>query len=204
MVTARTVTAWVGSVALLSFVMAGTPGPNNVIFAAAGARQGYLRTVPMLGGMIVGFVVLIVACVVGIGGLVSGQPWSRLVLTVVASLYMAYLAVALWRAAPPEGPGDDAHGLMAWWQMALFQAANPKTWLAILVFPSGKLGPNSPGGLGADVVGSAVFLAVVGAAASMWAAFGAALHAGLGPTQWSRTMKVMAVLAALTIVTFWW
>lgn len=202
--TAPTVTAWAGSVALLAFVMAGTPGPNNVIFAAAGARQGYLRTVPMLGGMIAGFVVLIGACVVGVGELVAGQPWSRLVLTVVASVYMAYLAVALWRASPPQGPRADTHRLMAWWQMGLFQAANPKTWLAILAFTSGKLGPNSPGGLWLDVAGAAVFLAVVWLAASLWVSFGAALHAGLGPTQWGRSMKVMAVLAALTIVTFWW
>ena len=201
---ASAVTAWAGSVALLAFVMAGTPGPNNVLFAAAGARQGYLRTVPMLGGMILGFVVLIGACVVGIGEVVAGQPWSQVALTVVASLYMAYLAVALWRATPPQGPRDDAHRLMAWWQMALFQAANPKTWLAILAFTSGKLGPNSPGGLWSDAVGAAVFLSVVWAAASLWVAFGAALHAGLGPEQWGWTMKGMAVLAALTIATFWW
>jgi threonine/homoserine/homoserine lactone efflux protein len=34
------VTAWLGSIALLAFVMAATPGPNNLLFAAAGARNG--------------------------------------------------------------------------------------------------------------------------------------------------------------------
>jgi threonine/homoserine/homoserine lactone efflux protein len=197
------VIAWAGSVALLAFVMAATPGPNNVLFAAAGARQGYLRTVPMLGGMIAGFVVLVAACVAGIGSLVAGQPWSRLALTVLASGYMSYLALALWRAAPPKA-ASDAERLMAWWHMAAFQAANPKTWLAILAFTSGKLGPNSPGGPWSDVVGAAIFLVVVWVAASLWVAFGAALHSGLGPDQWVLTTRTMAVLAALTVVTFWW
>ena len=197
------VTVWAVSVALLAFVMAATPGPNNVLFAASGARQGYVRTIPLLGGMTLGFAVLIAACVTGVGGLVAGQPWSRVVLTAVASAYMAYLAVALWRAGPPEGARDGRRRLMSWWQMALFQVVNPKTWLAILAFVSGKLGPNSPGGVWIDVTGSVLFLAVVWVSASLWTAFGAVLHAGSGPARWAVTTKVMAVLAALTIVTFW-
>ena len=197
-------TAWTGSVALLAFVMAPTPGPNNVLFAAAGARQGYVRTVPMLTGMILGFVVLIGACVAGVGGLVAGQPRTQAVLTVLASVYMAYLAVALWRASPPEDAREQRARLLWWWQMALFQMANPKTWLATLAFVSGKLGPHSPGDRWLDVVGAVVFLVVVWGSASLWVLFGAALSTGLGPTQWHWTMKLMAALAALTIVTFWW
>jgi threonine/homoserine/homoserine lactone efflux protein len=191
-------------VALLSFVMSATPGPNNVLFAAAGARQGYGRTVPMLSGMLLGFIVLIGACAAGVGGLVSGQAWTQVLLTAVASAYMAYLAVALWRAKPATGQRSERGSLMTWWQMALFQIANPKTWLAILAFASGKLGANSPGGWGLDLVGVAVFLGVVWFSASIWTLFGAVLHAGLGPAHWTWTMKAMAVLAALTIITFWW
>lgn len=196
--------AWAGSVALLSFVMAATPGPNNVLFAAAGARQGYVRSAPMLAGMMLGFLVLIGACTAGIGGLVADQPWSRLTLTVLASAYMAYLAVALWRASPPGEVRREDKPLMSWWQMAAFQVANPKTWLATLAFVSGKLGPNSPGGIWLDVLGAALFLSVVWVSASLWTLFGAALHAGLGPRRWGRTTKTMSVLAALTIATFWW
>jgi threonine/homoserine/homoserine lactone efflux protein len=160
--------------------------------------------VPMLGGMIAGFVVLIGACAAGIGGLVGGHRLSQLLLTLLASGYMAYLAVALWRAEPPRDPRGDGGRLMSWWQMAVFQVVNPKTWLAALAFVSGKLGANSPGGAWLDLVGAGVFLAVVWVSASVWTLFGAALHAGLGPARWRGMMKAMAVLAALTIVTFWW
>jgi threonine/homoserine/homoserine lactone efflux protein len=200
------VTAWLGSTAVLAFVMAATPGPNNLLFAAAGARTGYLRATPMLAGMLVGFVGLIGIGLAGVGGALDALPGSHLVLTVGASAYMAYLAVGLWHATPPTG--DQAQSgsvpMMTWWQMALFQVANPKTWLAVLTFVSGKLGPSSPGGTMVDLLGAGCFLAVVGASASLWTLFGAALRAHLSPRSWRRAMRLMAVVAVLSVPTFWW
>lgn len=198
---AGVVTAWLGSIAVLAFVMAATPGPNNLIFAAAGARNGYLRTVPLLGGMLLGFVGLVGAGLAGVGGVVEAVPGSRLAMTAGASAYMGYLAVALWRATPPTG-GETAP-LLAWWQMALFQLANPKTWLAVLTFVTGFLGPSSPGGVAVDLLGAACFLAVVCASASLWTLFGAALRAKLAPGSWRRAMRLMAALAVLSIPTLW-
>jgi threonine/homoserine/homoserine lactone efflux protein len=200
------VTAWLGSVAVLAFVMAATPGPNNVIFAAAGARNGYLRTIPMLAGMLGGFVGLIGIGLAGVGGVLDALPASHLVLTLGASAYLAHLAVGLWHATPPTDVETQSGSapLLTWWQMALFQVANPKTWLAVLAFVSGKLGPSSPGGTLVDVLGAACFLAVVGASASLWTLFGAALRTHLAPRSWRRAMRLMAGVAVLSIPTFWW
>jgi len=200
------VTAWFGSIAVLAFVMAATPGPNNLLFAAAGARNGYLRTVPVLAGMLGGFVVLIGAGVAGVGGVVDALPASRFVMTAGASAYLAYLAIGLWRATPPSD-ADSARSsvpLMTWWQMALFQVANPKSWLAVLTFVTGKLGPSSPGGTLVDLLGATCFLAVVAASASLWTVFGAALKKHLSPRSWRRAMRLMAVVAVLSVPTLWW
>lgn len=196
--------AWLGSVAVLAFVMAVTPGPNNVVFAAAGARHGYRRSLPLLGGMIGGFVLLIAATVAGVGALVQAVPGSRVALTVVASLYMVYLAVRLWRAAGRSGAGTDEGRLLTWWQMTLFQVINPKTWLAILAFVSGKLGGNEPGGTGSALWGTVVFLGVVWFSASLWTLFGSALRAAVGDRHGGRTMRIMALVALGTVPTFWW
>ena len=195
-------TAWLGSIALLAFVMAATPGPNNLLFAAAGARNGYVRTIPMLAGMLGGFVGLVGAGLLGVGGVVEAVPGSHLVLTAGASAYMGYLAIGLWRSSPPTGGGDAP--LMTWWQMGLFQVANPKTWMAVLTFVTGKLGPSSPGGALVDVLGAVCFLAVVCASASLWTVFGAALRTHLSPGSWRRAMRVMAAAAVLSIPTLWW
>lgn len=195
--------AWLASVVVLAFVMAATPGPNNALFAAAGARNGYRRTLPMLGGMLAGFVALIVLGVAGAGALLLVLPGSNVVLPAIASIYMAYLTGRLWRAPAPSGD-EGREPLLSWWQMLLFQVANPKTLLAVLAFVTGKLGPNSPGGTLADLVAAGFFLATVWLSASTWTLFGAALRARLGPAHWRGTMRGMAVLSALTIPTFWW
>lgn len=201
-------TEWLGSIALLAFVMAATPGPNNLIFAASGASSGFWRTVPMLAGMLLGFVALVAIGLAGAGGLWATIPGSRLVLTAGASTYLAFLAYRLWHAVPPASAAGaaDPTAFMRWWQMALFQVANPKTLLAVMAFITGKLGPNSPSDHGdaTQLLGAACFLLVVAASASLWTLFGAALRSRLRGRSWQRAMRVMAGLAVLTIPTFWW
>jgi threonine/homoserine/homoserine lactone efflux protein len=125
-------------------------------------------------------------------------------MTVVASVYMVWLARRLWTADTThlaEGSGNP--GLLRWWQMAVFQLANPKTWLASLAFASGYLAANSPGGGAADLVGVCLFLLVVSFSSSAWTLFGAAFRTRLSGSQWQRFNRTLAVVAALTIVTFW-
>jgi len=196
------VITWLVSVAALAFVMAGTPGPNNVLFAASGARVGYLRTLPGLAGMLTGFAGILAACALGLGELVARAPDMQTAMTVLASCYMAWLSLRLWRTPAPGIDAVDA-SLLTWMQMALFQLLNPKTWLASLTFASGYLATNSPGGLTLDLVGAAAFLMVVLASASSWTLFGAAFRARLRPEHWRVFNRALAVLALATIVTFW-
>lgn len=183
--------------------MAVTPGPNNILFAASGARVGYLRTLPGLLGMLVGFATVILASAAGVGALIAGNERLQIVLTIGASAYMAWLAVRLWRSSGTANASGDHSTVMTWWQFAAFQFANPKTWLASLAFVSGFLGANAPGGYGIDAVGIVWFLMVVALSASVWVVFGATLRARMRTQHWSRINKVLAALAAGTITTFW-
>lgn len=195
---------WLGSIAALAFVMAATPGPNNLVFAAAGASVGYRATLPMLLGMLLGFVCLIALGAMGSAGILLAAPGAHWLLSAAASAYMLYLTSKLWRATPPppvdERPPDR---VATWWHMALFQVVNPKTWLAVLAFVTGKLGPHSPGHLTTDLLGVVCFLAVIASSASLWTLFGAALRRKLEGEAWKRAMKTMAGLALVTIPSFW-
>ena len=193
---------WLGSILVLAFVMSATPGPNNILFTASGARVGYARTVPAIIGMLGGFAALLTACMLGIGGLVTRAPSAQVVMTTVASGYMAWLGWKLWRA-PFSGHSSPHTPALTWRQMAAFQVINFKTWLAAITFVSGYLAGKSPGGLALDFVGIAAFLTVVLMSASLWTLFGAAFRMRLKPRHWRTFNRALALLALATIATFW-
>lgn len=199
-----TVLAWLLSVATLSFVMSATPGPNNVLFAASGSRVGYARTLPAIAGMLAGFAFILAASAAGVAEVVARAPRAQLLMTAAASVYMIWLARRLWTAdTTARAQPSDTTTLLTWWHMAVFQLANPKTWLASLAFASGYLAANSPGGVTVDLVGVCVFLLVVSFSASAWTLFGAAFRSRLTSSQWRRFNRTLAVAAVVTIATFW-
>ena len=195
---------WLASVATLSFVLSATPGPNNVLFAASGAAVGYVRTLPGIVGMLTGFAAVLAGCAAGVGQLVTRAPGARLAMTVLASAYMLWLARRLWTASAvrlPDACGDT--GPLTWWQMAVLQPANPKTWLASVAFASGYLAGDSPGGAVVDLLGVIVFLLVVSVSASAWTLFGAALRSRLSGSQGRGFDRALAVVAVATVATLW-
>ncbi len=190
-------TPWLISVAMLSLVMSATPGPNNVIFASLGARVGLVKTVPALAGMLIGFLVVIVLCALGIGTLVGDAHALQVVLGAAAASYMLWLAWRLWTSARAIPTSSDTPNVSAPTMVAL-QAVNPKTWLASVAFVSGFLGPRSPGGPWVDALGIGTFLVVVTMSATSWTVFGASLRTRLDAGGYLVFYRCLSIVAALT------
>ena len=57
-----------------AFVMAFTPGPNNVMLTASAANFGLVRSVPHMLGVTLGFVILLAASGAGLGALLTSIP----------------------------------------------------------------------------------------------------------------------------------
>ena len=156
-----------------AFVMAFTPGPNNVMLLASGARFGFVRTLPHMLGISAGFALQTVAVCAAFGAV---QPWiagAQAVLAWVGIAYMGWLAWRLLRAGP-VGQADVAQPLAAW-QSALFQWLNPKAWVMALTTASVFL----PAGADLRVVlaGMALLLVLVNLpCVALWAACGTALR----------------------------
>ena len=53
------------AILLFAFVATITPGPNNIMVTASGANFGYVRTIPHLLGISIGFPIMLAA--VGFG-----------------------------------------------------------------------------------------------------------------------------------------
>ena len=98
--------ALLGPVAWYILVMAVTPGPNNAMLAASGMNFGVRRTVPHILGIAIGLIVLLALCGFGLGVLFNEIPHAELTLSIIGSVYLAYLA---WRIANAGAPSENVN-----------------------------------------------------------------------------------------------
>jgi threonine/homoserine/homoserine lactone efflux protein len=115
--------------ALATFALATviTPGPNNLMLMASGANYGFLRTVPHMAGIGLGFPAMVVLVGLGVMQLFQLWPPSRTVLTVLSAAFLLYLAWKIANAAPP-GEATPSGRPLSFLQAAAFQWVNPKAW----------------------------------------------------------------------------
>jgi threonine/homoserine/homoserine lactone efflux protein len=117
---------------LFGFVFFGlfSPGPNVILITASGARFGFQRTIPHIIGVVLGVGVIAFVTGIGIGALITAQPALGIVLKVIASLWILWMAYNLWRADPAKSKQTDKPFTLI--QAVLFQWINPKIWAVAL------------------------------------------------------------------------
>lgn len=115
------------ALAAFAFVSSITPGPNNLMLLASGANFGFRRTLPHMLGIGVGFGVMIVLVGLGLVRIFDAFPVAHLVLTVVGTAYLLWLAWKIANAQPPDSARVGAKPF-SFVQAALFQWVNPKAW----------------------------------------------------------------------------
>ena len=81
-------------VALAFFAFVGTvsPGPNNTLLWASGMRYGFRHSLPHVVGTAIGMGVLTLGVAAGIGAILDAVPAAEVVLKVVGSAYLLYIA----------------------------------------------------------------------------------------------------------------
>ncbi|HEX3440392.1 MAG TPA: LysE family translocator [Pseudolabrys sp.] len=181
---------------VFAIVMSFTPGPNNILLTASGVNFGFVRSIPHMLGVEVGFLVLVVACAAGLGLIFAALPGLHIVLKVAGAVYMLWLA---WKVANAKPAGEEG-GLLArpmtFLQAAAFQWMNPKAVIAALSAIALYMRP------GHEVFDLAVMLIVFGVstilAVATWAGFGVALRRYLRDPVHARVFN--AAMGALLVV----
>lgn len=182
-----------------AFVMAFTPGPNNIMLAASGVNFGFARTVPHMVGVSIGFVVLMLACGAGLGVAFTLVPSLHVALKVAGAAYMLWLA---WKVATAHQTRDEDRGParpLTFWQAALFQWVNPKGLVAALSAVAIYV---RPGHERQDLlIMLIVFGLVTAGSVATWAGFGVALRRLLRDPRHARVFNgTMALLLVASIV----
>ena len=187
--------------ALFALVSSITPGPNNIMLASSGHRFGFVRSIPHLLGVTLGFAVMLVACAFGVGRLVLALPALQLGLKLAGSGYLLYLAWQLRSLSLTLG-GKAGQKPMTFLGAAAFQVVNPKAWVMAVTGVAAFMPVMAPLAL-ATLVFCAVFAAVNLPCVSLWAATGAALRRYLDQPRWQHlfcgAMMVLTLYCALAI-----
>ncbi|GAA1963231.1 LysE family translocator [Agromyces allii] len=115
------------------------PGPDWAYIIAAGLRERSF--VPSLGGILVGYLVVVAAVAVGVGAAVAAVPALLVVLTLAAAAYLVWLGVGVLRNPPvavvPTGaPAEPPASARPWLRVAQgagVSGLNPKGLLVLVV-----------------------------------------------------------------------
>jgi len=185
-----------------AFVSSITPGPNDLMLSASGIVFGLKRTLRDMVGVLVGFVVLLFICAIGVGAVVEALPAVEVAMRVAGSAYLLYLAWSMRNAFVPAAAGSPTRPLRLV-EGALFQFANPKAWLMALTAASVFVPQITPRWLGVVVV-CGVFTSVNLPCIGTWTILGASLRRGLALERWGEYLGlVVGVLMLYAVVTLW-
>ncbi|HEV7372169.1 LysE family translocator [Arenibaculum sp.] len=192
--------SWDMFLALSAFAFATSisPGPSNFMLLASGANFGFLRTLPQVLGITLGFTSLLLGVGLGLGALLTAFPALELALKAAGGAYLLHLA---WRIALSRslGGGREAGSRpLTFLESAAFQWINPKAWVVAVAAMAVHVGPDAP-----FLSTALICLAFAGInlpTVSVWAGFGVALRGFLSdPVRLRRFNLAMGLLLAATL-----
>ena len=179
-----------------AFVMSISPGPGNFLLLASGVNYGFVRSIPLVLGISLGFLTMVLMVGLGVGQILQRYEGVYIVLKLVCAAYVLWLAVKIATSAPGQVVEEEGEAApISFVQAALFQLVNPKAWaVALIVTVSYTTQTNYISSLFALI---AVFAVINLPAISMWALSGVLLRRIISDPGHVRAFNVaMALLLA--------
>jgi threonine/homoserine/homoserine lactone efflux protein len=124
--------------ALLAFAtaMSFSPGPNTTLSTALAANHGLRRALRFCLAVPMGWTMLMVACGLGLGALVTGVPALNWAIKIAGAAYMLWLAFRL-SGSGQLTPVDAARLDVTFVQGVGLQFLNIKAWMLALTLTAG-------------------------------------------------------------------
>lgn len=157
-------------IALFSFSSAITPGPNNLIVVTASVHFGFLRTLPAVFGVCIGFAAMTLVVNLGLGPMFVRYPLMHDFLRAASLAFILYIA---WKMATADITDNPRAAPPSFWQMAAFQWVNPKAWAANVAGAAAFTRGLDP--MVEAVLITGVFFATTLPSVLSWCAFGVAI-----------------------------
>src|SRR5882724_1422212 len=158
---------------LAGLALAGSPGPNTLSLAAAGAAFGARPSLGYMAGLVIGMIGVMGIAAAGVIGLLLSIPGAKPVVIVAAAAYFAYLAFRI-ATAPVLAEGAGAGRRPSFAGGLFLSLVNPKGYAAMAALFSGFVLVRERLALDAALK-AIVLLAIIIAVNIVWLLLGAAL-----------------------------
>jgi threonine/homoserine/homoserine lactone efflux protein len=185
---------------VFSTAIAFTPGPNTTLSAALAANGGMRQALRFILAVPVGWGLLLLASVAGLGTLVQAAPVLRGLIKAAGLAYMLWLAWKLARTDRLVGAAGQRL-TVGFVQGVLLQFLNIKAWMNALMISAGWITVAEP--IGPRVAVVLPLMMAYGLASNFtYALIGSALRHWLA--QGRRLLVFNRVLAAVLVATAAW
>jgi threonine/homoserine/homoserine lactone efflux protein len=178
----------------MSLALLLTPGPTNTLLLVGGATNGLKRSLWLPPAEMLGYLAAIHILAFSIGSLVQQSPVAQLTVRLVLALYLAWLALRLWRSPQASVPEQ----VVTAGRVFVVTLLNPKALIfAFIVVP-----PLDGGRWAAAVPYLAGLCGLILAASLCWIGLGAAIRSGRVVTIEPKIIRRLgsAVLIAFAVV----
>jgi threonine/homoserine/homoserine lactone efflux protein len=108
-------------------LMSITPGPNNLMLFSYGKAYGFHESRNVLLGIFLGFFLMLCLAGYGIANIIASNPAAGVILKIIGSVWMLYLAFLLRKLTVEAEPGKKA--AIGFGQAFSMQFVNMKAWI---------------------------------------------------------------------------
>lgn len=190
------------AIAVLMFVSAITPGPNNLIVLRRASSGGLVAAVPAMTGIVAGGVAMFALAEAGLAALVVDSPRLLTAIVLGGGLYLAYLGIVLMRSSgAPTAAVSAGGGVLA---MFAFQFANPKAWVLVMTAVGASRRAGDPQGWLDVATVPALFALISLACLCAWALLGrlaSRLTEASSARAWfDRVMGLVLIASAISLL----
>lgn len=192
-------------VALITFALAstGSPGGATSLATASGARFGFVRSLPLIGGIATALALLVAVSGTGISVVLLAVPSLETGMKVIGSVYLFWLAIVILRAGAPDETDVSSPTPIGFFGGVILLLINPKTW-AMGVGVAGSYSSVSGNSTVDAAITGTVFAIAACLSLSIWAFTGAFFARKFTIVwQWHLLNFGMSILLVLSIASFW-
>lgn len=188
---------------LFAVVSTGSPGGATSLATASGAQFGFLRSLPLIGGIALTLALLVAVSGTGLSAALLAVPSIELGMKAVGSAYLLWLAFVILKAGSPQSANLANKTPIGFVGGALLLAINPKAW-AMAVGVAGSFSDIASNPFELALILGSVFAVAATMSLSLWTLAGSLLAKTLTAAwQWHLFNTAMAGLLVLSIVSFW-